>query len=76
MGNKQLEDLKDELADWRMARRALAQGKSYTINGRTLTRSNYSEVRQAILDIEAEITNIEDDTKSYMRVWSGVPRRG
>lgn len=74
--DEELEDRKAELAAWRAARRALSLGKSYQIGNRTLTRLNYSEVRQAIQDLEAEISNIEQDMKSYMRVSVGIPTRG
>ena len=71
----ELRDLKEELSMWKAARRALSLSKSYQINGRTLTRANYSEVRQAILDLEVEISQVQKDMQSYMRVIRVTPGR-
>lgn len=73
--DEELQTLKDELSDWKAARRALSLRKSYQIGNRTLTMLNYSEVRQAIIDLEIEISNLERDTKSYMRTAVGIPSR-
>lgn len=70
---QELQELKADLAMWKAARRALTLSKSYQINGRTLTRANYSEIRQAILDLEVEISQTEKDMQSHMRVMRVIP---
>jgi hypothetical protein len=70
----ELDERREDLAQWRAARRALSQAKSYVIGNRTLTRANYSEVRQAIIDIEIEISQLENNMGSYMRIVTAVPR--
>lgn len=72
---QELIELKEDLRLWKAARRALSLSKSYQINGRMLTRVNYLEVRQAVLDLEIEISQIEKDMQSYMRVIKVIPGR-
>ena len=43
-----LEEAEAELAVWKNAKRAAATGKSYTIEGRSLTRHNLSEINAEI----------------------------
>lgn len=73
---EELQDIRETLADYRAARRALALGKSYQIGSRTLTRLNYNEIRLAIHDLEIELANLEQGATSCMRITVGIPTRG
>ncbi len=49
------EELLSLLADWKAAYKAASTGKSYTIDGRTLTRYELPEIRQQISYLENEL---------------------
>lgn len=77
MNDKQAElaQLYDDLQMWREARRALSTGKSYQIGNCTLTRANMNEIRQAIVDIKNEISQLENDAQSYIKIVTAIPMR-
>lgn len=55
-----LEQLKAKLAKYEEAEEAIIDGaQSYNINGRSLTRANLPEIRNAIAELEARIERKE-----------------
>lgn len=53
------EELEAELAEWKQALRACATGKSYTIDGQTLTRQNMADIRAHISWLMGEMAKLE-----------------
>ena len=53
------EELEAELALWKQALRACATGKSYTIDGQTLTRQNMADIRAHIDFLVGEKAKLE-----------------
>lgn len=49
------EELLSLLADWKAAYRAASTGKSYAIDGRTLTRYELPEIRKQLTYLENEL---------------------
>lgn len=47
------------LADWKAAYKAASTGKSYTIQGRTLTRYDLSEIRGQINYLQNELAALD-----------------
>lgn len=54
----ELQEAKDSLAAWKKASIALATGKSYQINGRSLTRANASEIKDMLLFWQNEVNRL------------------
>jgi len=61
------------IADWKSAYRAAASGKSYTIEGRTLTRYDLDDIRQQLSYLEKEADKLSGH--SGLLFVSAVPRR-
>lgn len=69
-----LDEAKDFLRIWTEAYKATAMAKSYTIDGRTLTRQNLQEIKNEIAywqDIIAQLNGQQCNINRVMRV---VPR--
>ena len=60
-----LEQAKSKLSTWLKAEEKIASSQSYTINGRSLTRADLSEIRKTI-----------DYWEGKVKVLSGASRRG
>ena len=54
-----LEEIESELLLWKKALRACATGKSYTIDGSTLTRQDLDQIRTHISWLMAEKAKLE-----------------
>lgn len=67
------EELHDLLAAWKAAYKAAATGKSYTIQGRTLTRYDLPEIRKQLAYLENELATLNGGRGSR-RVIMRVPR--
>lgn len=52
------EELTTLIADWKAAYRAASTGKSYTIEGRTLTRYNLVDIRNQLAYLEKELDKL------------------
>lgn len=69
-----LEEAQEMLEGWKNAYKAVMSAKSYTIDGRTLTRQNIQEIKQEMQywqDIIAQITGQQCNINRVMRV---IPR--
>jgi len=53
------EELLSLLADWKAAYKAASTGKSYMIQGRTLTRYDLSEIRGQLSYLENELAALD-----------------
>lgn len=53
------DELLDLLALWKAAYRAAATGKSYSIEGRSLTRQDLPEIRRQLSFLESELSSLE-----------------
>lgn len=53
------EELLSLLADWKAAYKAASTGKSYMIQGRSLTRYDLPEIRQQLIYLQTELTALE-----------------
>lgn len=69
-----LDEMKNKLAEWSAAESALATSKSYTIDGRTLTRANMQEIASRIAYWKSEIERVMCGRKSINRVMRVIPR--
>lgn len=69
-----LDEVKQKLADWLAAESALATSKSYTIDGRTLTRANMQEIASRIAFWRNEAERLSCGRKSVNRVMRVIPR--
>jgi len=49
------EELLDLIARWKAAYKAASSGQSYSINGRSLTRQNLSEIRSQLDFLQREL---------------------
>lgn len=54
-----VEECHEQLAKWKAASIAVSNSKSYTIGGRTLTRANWSEIKDALTYWGRELANAE-----------------
>ena len=54
-----VEECREQLAQWKAASIAASNSKSYTIGGRTLTRANWSEIKDALTYWGRELKNAE-----------------
>lgn len=52
------------LEDWKKAYKAASTGKSYSIQGRTLTRYELTEIRAQIAYLEKELCKLEGQSGS------------
>ncbi|WNA15494.1 hypothetical protein [Acinetobacter phage HFM1] len=69
-----LDEVKQKLENWLAAEDALATSKSYTIDGRTLTRANMQEIASRIAYWKNEAERLSCGRKSVNRVMRFVPR--
>ena len=53
------EELLSLLADWKAAFRAASTGKTYTIDGRALTRYELPDIRQQLTYLENELAALD-----------------
>lgn len=67
------EELLSLLADWKAAYKAASTGKSYMIQGRTLTRYDLSDIRSQISYLQGELSAL-DGRRGSLRVIMRVPR--
>jgi hypothetical protein len=61
------------LAVWLAADTAVASGQSYSINGRSLTRADASEIRENIDYWEGKVTRLSSSTGGGIRVRGLTP---
>lgn len=54
-----VEECRKQLAEWKAASIAAANSKSYTIGGRTLTRADWSDIKDALTYWGRELKNAE-----------------
>lgn len=66
----ELEEAKESLTAWKKASLALATGKAYQIDGRSITRAHASEVKEMLLFWQNEVNRIAGGRKS--RTWLGT----
>lgn len=69
-----LDQVKEKYYQWEQASIAVSTSKSYTIDGRTLTRENLDEIRKMMAYWENEADRIINGRKSVNRVMRFVPR--
>lgn len=70
-----LPEAKEMLNLWINAEKAVSTGQSYSIGGRSLTRVNLKEIREAQQYWEGEIYKLENNIKSRgARVLRVIPR--
>ncbi|QHJ79155.1 MAG: hypothetical protein [Caudoviricetes sp.] len=69
-----LDEVKAKLELWLTAESALATSKSYTIDGRQLTRANLSEIKDRIAYWRAEAERLACGRKSVNKVMRILPR--
>jgi uncharacterized small protein (DUF1192 family) len=69
-----LDEVKQKLDDWLAAESALATSKSYTIDGRTLTRANMTEIKDRIAFWRNEAERLMCGRKSVNRIMRVIPR--
>ena len=67
------EELHDLIAAWKAAYKAASTGKSYTIQGRTLTRSDLPDIRKQLAYLENELATL-DSGRGSKRVIMRVVR--
>lgn len=53
-----LAEAEQQLADWEAALAAAQRGKSYTIEGRSLTRQDLGDIRETIDWLEAKVARL------------------
>lgn len=61
------------LAAWLTASEKTAQGKSYTIGGRSLSRSDASEIRDMINFWQGHVTRLSSGGRGGRRMRGGTP---
>lgn len=71
---EEVQELKDELKEWKDARRALASAQSYTLGKRSLTRASLREVRSMITELENELEDLYHCRGRGARVIIAIPR--
>lgn len=71
-----LDIAKEHLDIWLEAEKVVATGQSYTIEGRSLTRANLSEIRQSIEYWNNKVISLENISKNKgrNRVYRVTPR--
>ena len=62
------------LADWLAADEAVSKSQSYSINGRSLTRADASEIRQQIDYWQGHVTRLSRKARGRSRVSNVVVR--
>ncbi|WP_165174639.1 DUF6148 family protein [Desulfovibrio sp. ZJ369] len=68
------EELLSLLADWKAAYRAASTGKSYTIQGRALTRYDLPEIRNQLSFLENELAALDRGGKGPVFVRARIRR--
>lgn len=70
-----LEIAKNHLDIWLEAEKAVATGQSYTIEGRSLTRANLSEIRRSIEYWNNKVISLDSVSKNSgrNRIYRAVP---
>jgi len=69
------DELITQIQAWKNALLACSTGKSYGIAGRTLTRSDVSEIRSTLTYLERELNKVDGASVGPVFV-QGVTRRG
>lgn len=54
-----VEECREQLSNWKAASIAVSSSKSYAIGGRTLTRADWSEIKDALTYWGRELVNAE-----------------
>lgn len=67
-----LEEIQDNLNTWKQAYQAAASNKSYTIDGRTLTRQDIATIKKELAYWQDELANING--QRINRVMRVMPR--
>lgn len=67
-------ELLDLITCWKAAYRAASTGKSYTINGRTLTRYDLPEIRKQLGYLEGELASVDNGGRGPVFVQGRVRR--
>ena len=62
------EELLQLISSWKAAYKAASAGQSYTIDGRTLTRQNVSEIRNQLSYLERQLDAISGKGNGLNRV--------
>ncbi len=61
-------ELEEQIALWKEAFKQASTGKSYSINGRTLTRYDLAEIRTQLDYFKAELSRLERGKGSLVAV--------
>jgi len=69
-----LEEATEMLLGWKEAYKAVMSAKSYTIDGRTLTRQNIGEIKKELQYWQDIIDQITGNTCGINRVMRVIPR--
>lgn len=62
------EEILQLISSWKAAYKAASSGQSYTIDGRTLTRQNVSEIRNQLSYLERQLDAISGNGGGLERV--------
>ncbi len=62
------EELTELISCWKAAYKAASTGKSYTVQGRTLTRYDLPEIRQQLAYLEGELVALETGRRGLVAV--------
>ena len=62
------EELLQLISSWKAAYKAASSGQSYTIDGRTLTRQNVSEIRAQLSYLERQLDALSGKGSGLKRI--------
>ena len=68
-----LEQVQEKYYEWERASIAVSTSKSYTIDGRQLTRENLNEIRNMMAYWKAEADRLMSGKKSINRIMQVIP---
>lgn len=68
------EEFLDLIACWKAVHKAASTGKSYTVQGRTLTRYDLSEIRQQLIYLQDELAALNTGRRGPAIVLARVRR--
>lgn len=68
------EELLDLIVCWKAAYKAASTGKSYTVQGRTLTRYDLPEIRQQLVYLQGELAALDTGRRGPTIVLARVRR--
>ena len=68
------EELLDLIACWKAAYKAASRGKSYRVQGRTLTRYDLPEIRQQLVYLQGELAALDTGRRGPAIVLARVRR--